>query len=254
MPILSWTHVSIKNIFLLARKYDRFPRYDAPARFIEYTVGNIVVIILSIFFGKEDIGCFSMVVQFILLPITVIGSAMSTVYYREITIDINDTQKIANATIKVSKISLVLSILPILFLALGGDKLLVLFLGQKWESAGMMALCLVIYSLPVILSEPLLPAYRALDKQDTRLKFNGLNLLISVGGLISGSLLISNIYWVIIIYAICYSLVRFLMLGYIYKITGVSIKAINQNYLLVISISYLFLAFRICYNFMNNLL
>lgn len=54
------------------------------ARFLEFTVGNIVIIILSFFYGDNELGCFSMVMQFILLPIAIIGSAMGNVYYREL--------------------------------------------------------------------------------------------------------------------------------------------------------------------------
>lgn len=151
-----------------------------------------------------------MVMQFILLPITVIGSAMGNVFYRELSEQSKNQDNIKIITRKANKISFYLSILPLLFLVLGGDKILVLFLGDKWTSAGVMSLCLAIYSIPVIISEPLLPIFRALDRQEVRFRFNFINLAISIGALIISSRLFDNIYLSLCIYSICYAIVRFL--------------------------------------------
>lgn len=242
---LQWNKVSVSSIKALSQKYKKFPLFDAPARLIEFTVGNIVVIILSFYFRKEEIGCFSMVIQFILLPIAVVGSAMGNVYYRELSEKSVDSIETQHTTIKVGKITLLLSILPICFLALGGDQILVMFLGDKWIDAGKMALCLAIYSVPVILSEPLLPAFRVLDRQELRFKFNLINLIFAVASLILSSIIFDNIYISLIFYSVSYAIARFIIYSKILNITNVSIKDISPYFILIMVMCYSLICLRL---------
>ena len=73
-----------------------------------------------------------MVMQFILLPIAIIGSAMGNVYYRELSENSDVPDIIKESTRKANKNVIISIYTTIMFLALGGDKLLVLFLGAKW--------------------------------------------------------------------------------------------------------------------------
>lgn len=203
--------ISWSSIMSSAYKYKKFPFFDAPARFIEFAIGNFAILILAQFWQKEDIGCFSMVMQFVLIPITIIGSAMGNVYFREISENASSQEGIACATSRVGKINLVLSVIPILFLSLGGDELFVLFLGDKWENVAPMSLCMVLFSVPVILSEPLLPIFRSLDRQETRFKINTVNFVASLGSLSLMAILTHNLYLSLIVYSLAYAILRFVM-------------------------------------------
>ena len=236
--------ISYSGIKLVAKEYEKFPRYDAPAKFLEFTVGNIVIIILSHFFAKEEIGCYSMIMTFLLSPIAVIGSAMGNVYYREISQN-READFVKGVTTKVLKITFFLSLLPILFINLGGDYLLTLFLGSKWEAAGKMAIIMSIFSLPIILSEPLLPAFRALDRQEYRLQLNIVNLVLSIGALVISSIFINNIYTVLLFYSVVYAMVRFIFFYIVLKITGVNSVQVIKIYIPVIVIVYLLVVVRV---------
>lgn len=203
--------VSWSGIKRVAQKYKKFPLFDAPARFIEFAVGNLAIILLSLFWKKDEIGCFSMVMQFVLIPITIIGSAMGNVYYREISENVNEKEGISGLTRRVGKICFILSIIPILFLALGGDYLLVLFLGNKWSGVAPMALCMSLFSLPVILSEPLLPIFRTLERQEIRFRVNAINFVASLGILLLSAILTHNLYLSLLLYSASYALLRFIM-------------------------------------------
>ncbi len=203
--------ISWAKILLLAKKYKKFPIYDAPARFIEFAVGNLALIIMSIFWAKSEIGCFSMVMQFVLIPITIIGSAMGNVYYREISENIDSSGDISTLTLKVAKICFIASVIPILFLALGGDVLLVFFLGDKWNGVAPIALCMSFFSLPVILSEPLLPIFRTLDCQELRFRVNVYNFFLSLGILLVCALLTRNLYLSLLLYSVSYAIMRLVM-------------------------------------------
>lgn len=245
---LPFQNVSIKSLKKYAKKYKKFPLFDAPARFIEFSVINIVIIILANFFGQDQIGCFSMVIQFILLPISVIGSAISKVYYREISENQKDINSVSLITLKIIKITFILSLAPLLFLTLGGDKLLVFVLGDKWIPAGGMALIMSIFSLPLILTVPLLPAFRTLDKQEIRFKLNLISFILAIGSLFLSVLFFNQINVVLLIYSIFYAFVQFLIFYKILEITNVSINSVSKYFIMIIGGCYILLGLRIYYS------
>lgn len=240
-----WAQFSLKKAKDLAVEYKKFPLFDAPARFIEFAIGNLSLLIMAHFWSKDEIGSYSMVVQFILLPITMIGSAMANVYYRELSEQVDDPQHVAVSTKRAAKITFFISVIPMLFLALGGDKLLVFFLGNQWAVAGKLSLCLVIYSLPVILSEPLLPIFRSLDKQEERFRLNLLCFILSIGGLIVTASLTGNIYLSVIIYASFYAFVRYLLFFRELRLAHIGIKEISPYFVIINIFSYVVLTIRL---------
>ena len=72
LPKINYNNVSINAVRSAAIKYKKFPLFDAPARFIEFAVGNLAIIILASNWDKDIVGCFSMVMQFVLIPISII--------------------------------------------------------------------------------------------------------------------------------------------------------------------------------------
>lgn len=244
-----WKQFSLTQAKNLAIEYKKFPLFDAPARLIEFAIGNLSLLIMSHFWSKDDIGSYSMIVQFILLPIAMIGSAMANVYYRELSLERDNAQHIASATKRAAKITFSISALPLLFLGLGGDKLLVIFLGEQWVVAGKLSLCLVIYSVPVILSEPLLPIFRALDRQEDRFRLNLICLILSLGGLVISAFSTGNIYLSVIIYAALYAFIRYIMYFRELRIAGIGIKDISHHFVVITIASYAILIVRLIFLF-----
>lgn len=230
--------VSWQSVKLAAVKYRKFPLFDAPARFIEFAIGNLAIIILAQFWTKEDIGCFSMVTQFVLIPITIIGSAMGNVYYREISENYNDKEALSRATTRVGKISFVLSVMPILFLSLGGDRLFAMFLGGKWDNVAPMSLCMVLFSVPVILSEPLLPIFRTLERQEIRFRINAVNFILALGMLIFMAIFTHNLYLSITIYSLVYAILRFIMLHNELTLSGLKVRNLSKWFVIIIILCY----------------
>ncbi len=238
--------LSIINIKKIAKKYKQYPLYDAPARFIEYTVGNIVIIILSSFFNSSQIGCYTILAQLILLPITLIGTSMSRVFFQETAEVIDNNDKLSRLFSRSLRICGILSVLPLLFLTLGGDKILVIILGSKWQDAGSMALCLSAFSIPVILSEPLLPVFKVLNKQNLRFLLNVIGLIVTIGSLLIAAFISDDYLVVLLIYSISYAAVRFVMFYYEIRLMRVGFS-VFRKYLYLIAVSYSLLIIRLVF-------
>ena len=240
------TNNSIRDIFSFAVKYKKFPLYDAPAVLLTFLTFNLSLIILSTFYSKAEIGCLSIIHQMLLLPISLVGGALAKVYYQQISNRFrNEDLIIIDTSRKMLRIVLLLSVLPTLFLGLGGDFLLCLFLGSKWNNAGAIAICMAIWSIPNILTQPLLPIYRHYDKQNYMLYYNILIFGFSVGSLLISCNLGVNIYKALLIYSWFSALFSYFMFISIVKLTKVKLRDItNPLVVLLHTITIALLIFR----------
>lgn len=194
-----------KRIKQLASQYRNFPLYDAPASMLSFAAFNLPVIILSLYFNKAAIGCFSIILQLLLMPMSLIGSAMGKVYYQKISAD---NGNIGHTTNEMLRILSVISILPLLIIACGGDKLIVLFLGSQWQSAGKVALCLALWSFPTILTQPLLYIFRVRNQQRLMLLYDILYFILGIGVLSIFCHFSHNLYTILIAYSTACFLVK----------------------------------------------
>jgi O-antigen/teichoic acid export membrane protein len=226
--LLSNINISFTRIKELIIKLKNFPLFDAPSSMLSFAAFNLPVIILAIYFDKKSIGCFSIILQLLLLPMSFIGSAMGKVYYQELCKNDYDSNIISNTTDKVIKIVSIISIIPLLFIACGGDKLIIFFLGSKWQTAGDIALCLSIWSFPTILTQPLIPLFRLLNKQKTLLFFDSMYFLCGIGSILITCSLSHNLYFILIIFSIACFFVKVAMFLKILSLSHLSLKLYNK--------------------------
>lgn len=211
-------------------KYKNFALFDAPSSLLCFAGFNVPLLILVAFFDKETIGCYSIVLQLLLLPMSLVGSAIGRVYYEQLCSD-KDGEQITNiqrSTLQVGKIVALISFIPMLFLACGGDKVVTLFLGSKWSTAGDISLCLAFWSFPTILTQPLIPLFRYLNKQKVLFLYNLAYSIVAVGTILLGCLVSRDIYFILSVYAFCGSMVNLGMYAHILRLGEISIKSFRM--------------------------
>lgn len=234
--------VSLAYIKSLAVKYKNFPLYDAPSGLLSFAAFNLPLLILSVYFDKEVIGCYSIILQLLLMPMSLIGSAIGRVYYQELCSNESDEENIYNKTKSVLNILVYISILPLLFLACGGDQLVVLFLGSKWHTAGIIALSLALWSFPTILTQPLLYIFRYVDKQNRLLYFDIAYFLGGIGAIIAGCWFSKDIITILLAYSVICACIKFLLFRQILSMSKISLADYKNTVLLwIVAVVILFI-------------
>lgn len=229
--------VNLLEIKKTALKYRSFPLFDAPASLLAFGAFNLPIIILSFYYSRADIGCFSIIIQLLLLPMSFIGAAIGKVYYQQIASADNDPHIIQNKSLGILKLLSYISIIPAAFLLCGGNILVVFFLGNQWHLAGQVALCLSIWSIPTILSQPLLPIYRNLDLQKRTLWYNGSYFVSGIGAIFIGCELGLSLMLTLTIFTICCFCSKFLLVFDIIRITKVPLNKLPiSSYILLVVI------------------
>ena len=203
-----WRECSVNKLKHTFLKHKNFPLYDAPANLLAFSALSLPTIILAIYYSKSEIGCLSIIFQLLLMPMSLIGSAIG---------------KVTNSLLRLLSI---LSILPLLFICCGGDKLIVLFLGQEWQTAGSIAICLSLWSFPIVLTQPLLPIFRVKDKQKTQLYFDLLYFILGIGSLVICSYNSLSIYTTLFCFSVACAISK---LALFKKILSLSRCTITKN-------------------------
>ena len=238
--LIKWER--IKNLFYINR---RFPFFDAPASVMAFAAFQSPTLILSQYFSKADIGCFSIVIQLLLMPMSFIGTAMGKVYYQQLCRAQGNKAAIQEVSQKVVNTVCIISILPLLFLAVGGDYILVKFLGDKWATAGNVALCLALWSFPTVLSQPLIPLYRTLDKQKNLLVFNALYFIGGVGAITLGCLTTKNLYLILLSFSLVTAVCKFCMFSNLLRLCELRFRNLNKYVLCLWTVSLILLFLRL---------
>lgn len=236
--------LNYRKIRKVAIKYKNFALYDAPSSLLCYVGFSIPLLILVEYFDKSTIGCYSLVLQLLLLPMNLIGSAIGRVYYEQLCSNSSSQDNCKICTLQVGKVVAFVSILPMLFLACGGDKLVVLFLGGKWNTAGNIALCLAFWSFPTILTQPLIPLFRFLNKQRLLFLYNLAYSLVAIGSILGGCIISHNLYHILTVYAVTCSLINLSMYFHILQLSRIGVFAFRR-YTPLWLLSSLMLFFRI---------
>lgn len=208
----------------------KFPLFDVPSTFLNYSANSLPVIILASFFSQGAVGSFTMMVQLLLIPMAFVGSAMGNVFYKQIALDSDDKLHIATVSKSVFKISFLLGLLPISFLVVGGDYFIDVFLGSQWSTARSLAFLLSLWVLPTIIFTPLLPIYRVRSLQNVLMIYMAITFVLRVLTVCLGVYYKADLLTIVYLYSIVSALIVFLQGYFTLNLCHLSWSNISKKY------------------------
>lgn len=117
-------------------KYQDFPKYQMPSNFLKGFGAQFPIILMGLYFGAGFVGHYNMGQGLLYVPITLVGSAMGQVHFKQATDIYNDGGDVGELTYKVVKGILFLAFVPLLICAVFGEWIFKFFLGVEWGLAG----------------------------------------------------------------------------------------------------------------------
>lgn len=174
------------TLFEVAKKYRDFPIYRAPETFFNEAAGGLPLLLLTVFFGPQTAGYYSLARSVLGAPISLIGNAVGKVFFPKVTQSANEKKKIAplvsNATLQLALISLI----PFSIIILFGPQLFSFIFGSEWKVAGVYARWLALWSYTTFINRPSVQTLPILLRQKFLLQFTVTSLIIKLIGLIIG--------------------------------------------------------------------
>jgi O-antigen/teichoic acid export membrane protein len=183
---LCWKNLDFKSLVEMSKKYVNFPKYTAPAVFLNNLGTSGVNLLIPIFYSTIFLGLYSLMNKVMLAPFTFIGNSISQTYLKEITNDSRNSFKISvNVMLKLFGVSALGYGLSYFFI----EDLFQLIYGQEWRMAGTFAKYLIPYFILKFVASPLTSIHTAFEKQKLSLVLQFILFFLSLG-----ILLICNYY------------------------------------------------------------
>jgi O-antigen/teichoic acid export membrane protein len=131
--------VSFSGVKEVSKKYLGFFKFSLPAGVLSLLVSQLPIIMMPHFYGLKNTGFYSMCFSLLSVPVSLISSNIGTVYREHA---VNDCRELGNCyqiTIKTMSTLARIALIPFLIVFFGAHYLFDLFLGGKWQGAGVYA-------------------------------------------------------------------------------------------------------------------
>jgi len=199
-----------KRMFLLARRYKKFPKFTLPSIIMNRFSLEIPVFLISNIYNSTILGFYSLANRMLLTPMDVLGRSVSEVYYQKASTVLNSPNELKRITYDLYKKLLLLGIIPFSIIGAFGDLIFEFVFGNEWYEAGQYAQVLSIWVLFNFISSPLSRIFSLLEIQEKGLIVNLILLIFRVAPFLIGALIwadqplsviaafsfISSIFWI----------------------------------------------------------
>ncbi|NND71909.1 MAG: oligosaccharide flippase family protein [Rhodothermales bacterium] len=220
-----------EGVVRVARRYKNFPRYTMPASLLASLVGRLPFLLLLYFFSPEIVGLFGRAFAAIMVPLSVVGTAVSNVFY-VFAAERRNTPHLASSSAKVFDRLVLFGLFPSLAILLAGPQIFGFVFGSDWTASGDFARIIAIWLLLSAVTSPLTRLFDVLERQRLELITAGVLFVLQTAALIVGGLS-GNPATALIYLAVSGSIGRLIQLAILFRIAGVQvadIAATTQRY------------------------
>lgn len=169
------------------RRYQKFPRFDLWGSLLSLVAWQIPLFLLAYFFSSTIVGFYSMGMRLLQVPIRVIGQAVGQSIYPWLR-EARGNGGIPAVTASAFRRLVLLTLFPLLALAVVGQDVFSAIFGQSWQEAGRFVQILSVWVFFWFVSVPLGSVLNVLEKQELNLQINALNLVTRLVSLVIGGL------------------------------------------------------------------
>lgn len=181
--------ISGKVMVAQSKKYSEFPLVNVPIALSEMLQVSGIIFVFSFFFDNSSIGEFSKALRILLIPLNLIGTSISQVFYQKASKDYSNGEDISK-NLKTIVINLLKwSVLPLgLFLVIS-PWLFGFVLGSVWVEAGEYARILCIWIFFKFITSPIAMIPLVIDKQKIYFILNLAGNLLMIAAIVIPGLL-----------------------------------------------------------------
>jgi O-antigen/teichoic acid export membrane protein len=182
------------------KRYRKFPLVDSWSSFINNLSWQLPSLMLLYFFSETVVGYYSLSNRIILLPMTLLGSALAQVFYQRTAELRSNPEKLSKSVELVFRRLAAVGLFPAVVLGIAGPELFRIIFGANWLEAGRYAQILSPWMFILFISSPLSILFATLERQELALIVNSIILGSRIAALVIGGLT-HNIFLALIIWS-----------------------------------------------------
>ncbi|MDA3886902.1 MAG: oligosaccharide flippase family protein [Candidatus Delongbacteria bacterium] len=194
------SEIKLSSMKAQLAKYKKFPKFLLFSELTNNFSSNIPVLFLTNMFNSTVAGLYSIPHKFVNVPMSMLGTSVSQVYYRKANLLKDDREQLGEVTFDIYKKMMLLGIFPLSIIAGYGDIIFDFILGDKWGMAGTYASLLSPLMLLVFATSPISIVFVVLEKQKESLKLNVVLLIIRLSAFMVGGLIFKSSFWAVALF------------------------------------------------------
>lgn len=135
---------SINTIISIYKKYKDFILYQYPSNIMWTFAVQLPTQVFSSVFGNANLGSYSMNEKILGIPLRLVGTPISTIYFRTSSEYSKEGKDLAKFTFSLITKIMLIAFIPIAISIMWGEKIFTWVLGSKWDEAGRMVGFLIV--------------------------------------------------------------------------------------------------------------
>ncbi|MEM8600182.1 MAG: hypothetical protein AAGF99_09705 [Bacteroidota bacterium] len=212
--------VSRSGVARLAGRYQRFPRFSAPAALLNVAATRAPVLLLAVFFGSAVVGQFGVAFGALALPLGLVTGAVGEVFFIRAS-DAHRAGTLPSLTRTVVRGMWAVTLFPSLAVLVAGPSLFAFVFGDVWAEAGRYAQLTAPWVLLAAIAAPMTAVFDVLERQRADLGFSIVMFVMLVGAVTLGSLTLDAT-GTVLVAGVCGAVLRVAHLGWMFHLVGVS--------------------------------
>lgn len=176
--------IDIGRICGMAKRYRKFPLFSSGAALLNALGLQIPIFLLSVFYGTEVVGQFSLVQRVFGIPLSLVVTSVSQVYLSFAAVDVrNNIYNLRKLFFSTARKLCLVGTIPTVILIATGPSIFTFIFGVQWRTAGVFAQIMAVVFFSEFVAGPLSYTFSVVERQDLSLMWNVSRLLLSGGSI-----------------------------------------------------------------------
>jgi O-antigen/teichoic acid export membrane protein len=192
--------VSFRGILQGLWRFRKFPLMDLGGALLNNVSWQLPALFLAFFFSNTIVGFYALADRVIKLPMSLVGAAISQVFYQRASEVRGDRPKLAEVVQGVFRRLVALAMFPALLLTFLGRDFFEVVFGNQWSEAGIFVQILGLWMFFWFISSPLSTIFAVLERQELALVVNLAIFGTRIASLLVGGML-KSVYLCLVLFA-----------------------------------------------------
>lgn len=180
--------IRFKDVIAGLRRYKKFPIYSIWSALLIGVSQQFPFWILALYFPTDVVGFFALGRNVVMLPLTMVGSAITMVFFQKSAEAFHREGELAKIVEEVFKRLIIFGGFILLLLGLIGEEVFIIAFGARWSEAGVYTQILALWMFTFFITSPISNLFYVLEKQAAFLLATFITLGLRVVSLIVGSM------------------------------------------------------------------
>ncbi len=209
----------------LAIAYRSFPLFSSPAALINLLALSMPWFMISAFDGLASTGHFGNAYKLSYLPMSMLSMALGQVFFERIARLKADKTAASKMAHELFNVMFITAIIPVIILAVWGDKIAPWLLGDQWKEAGIYIQITIIFYFAMFMTSSFSSAFATYHKLKVQLAYNSVFLISTTSALYLGYTIGGSTTVALTWFTVVGTILRIVILNYFFVLFGKNLLA-----------------------------